>query len=226
MKYKVGDKIVIKKWKQMEKEFGLDYEGDIKVRSDDMYFFRKMRRELKGTNRILTIYSIETDPKLPCYYTVSENEWSYCDEMILGPYFEKGEVIEVSDDGKFWFDYEFVRYDFKSRSPFVVCESETQNFNYIYARKKQGKKLTEFNIGDTVQWTSRGGKSTLTKSGKIVAEVLPGERPLKIAAENFFNHKLMFDGLFEVKEKRYLVEVVRKGRNYLYLPLTKKLKLK
>ena len=47
--YKVGDKVTIRSWESMEKEFGLDSVGDIETPTgDDHYFFLRSMREYCG----------------------------------------------------------------------------------------------------------------------------------------------------------------------------------
>ena len=52
MNYKVGDKVIIRKWDDMEKEFGLDSDGDIKAKC----CFVKSMREYCGKEMIIERY--------------------------------------------------------------------------------------------------------------------------------------------------------------------------
>ena len=63
MKYKVGDKVRIKTWEEMEKEFGVDRAGDIKITPS---FLADMN---EYTGEILTIEKVEED-----YYLMKEDE--------------------------------------------------------------------------------------------------------------------------------------------------------
>ena len=59
MKYKVGDRVKIKTWEEMEKEFGLDINEDIKLdNSSNVFNINKlMEKELSelDTDRVITI---------------------------------------------------------------------------------------------------------------------------------------------------------------------------
>jgi len=61
MKYKVGDKVKIKTWKELEKEFGLNPVGNINCKLPS--FINTIEKELNAlnTNRILTIRKIDED---------------------------------------------------------------------------------------------------------------------------------------------------------------------
>jgi len=73
MKYNVGDKVRIKAWNEMEREFGLDRAGDIKTTP----FFVADMDEYAG--EILTIEKVEEN-----YYSMKEDDgdWDWTDDMI------------------------------------------------------------------------------------------------------------------------------------------------
>lgn len=75
MKYKVGDKVRIRQWEDMAKEFPVDDDGDILVRNDCS--FVKQMRHLCGEEYSIT--SIESG-----FYKLNANEdfWSFTDEMF------------------------------------------------------------------------------------------------------------------------------------------------
>jgi hypothetical protein len=75
------------------------------------------------------------------------------------------------------------------------------------------KIVKEFQIGDTVKWTSQAAGSTTTKEGRIVEIVPPGITPNvpKIAGAR--------------RVTSYVVEVPRPKSVQRYWPLPQKLKL-
>ena len=87
MKYKIGDKVRIKTWDQMEKEFGLSYRGSIDNGDDrSIKYVKEMEIEINNLNdRVLTISKIRGDE----YYRVKEINYNYTDEHIEGLYIEK-----------------------------------------------------------------------------------------------------------------------------------------
>ena len=78
MRYKQGDKVRIKTWKQMKKEYGVDNCGYIPMRWG---FIREMENYLNDAfpDRILTIREVEEDS-----YEMKGNDWRWMDEMIEG----------------------------------------------------------------------------------------------------------------------------------------------
>lgn len=87
MKYKVGDKVVIKTWEEMEKEFRLGFLDDINC----LYGFTKdMEKILKDldTDRIITIKK-----KDEAAYSMKEIKFTWSDDMIEGLYIEPPKEI-------------------------------------------------------------------------------------------------------------------------------------
>ena len=76
VKYKVGDKIKIKTWKNMEKEYGLAVLGSINNNIPMIEGMEKYLNE-KYPDRILTIKEVKWD-----YYRMEENGYHWADTMI------------------------------------------------------------------------------------------------------------------------------------------------
>ena len=89
MKYKVGQKVRIKTWESMEKEFGVNKSGNIKFNLDETCcFVPSMERLLNevSPDRILTIRKLE--------HTSDDEKIYHMKEMTLGNLLE--ETIEYS----------------------------------------------------------------------------------------------------------------------------------
>jgi hypothetical protein len=84
MKYKVGDKVKIKTWDQMKKEFGLSPNNSESI--DCRYgYMKRMERDLLNTvpDRIVTIKDIREDS----FYRMDiegYSYWNWSDDMIEG----------------------------------------------------------------------------------------------------------------------------------------------
>ena len=78
MKYEVGDKVRIKTWEQMKKEFGMDGSD---INTPHYIFPPKKERDIDflKTNRVLTISASDG----LCYGTEELLRWSFVDDMIL-----------------------------------------------------------------------------------------------------------------------------------------------
>ncbi len=153
MKYKKHDRVVIKPWKLMEKEFGLTDNGHISGGS--VCFLCQMERALKGTDRV-----IELGEELSLYYKTTfpnGSDWNITDDHILGYAFEYGEEIEVSDGGKNWYKAIFSTYHPRGGSLSVM----TTDTYYKHARPIRtpdikitveygGEKLTPDQIRDKI----------------------------------------------------------------------------
>ena len=87
MNYKVGDKVRVRQWNEMEKEFGLDSDGDIKCES---CFTRAMK---KFCGKIFTVEEV-----LSSYYELKGGEsFSFSDDMLETVCNKK---IVITSDGK------------------------------------------------------------------------------------------------------------------------------
>lgn len=72
MKFKVGDKVRVRSWESLVKEFSVDHLGDIKL--TDNYFVHAMR-EYCGKTLVITKVNIAA-------YKTEGNGWSWTDEMF------------------------------------------------------------------------------------------------------------------------------------------------
>ena len=104
MKYKAGDKVVIKTWKAMKAEFGLNSGGDSIL--CQFVFTGRMEEDLKElkTNRVLTIKDV--DDNFHCAsYRMEEIVWNWSDEMIKRKaYISKKKQKEEAKDGLIYKD--------------------------------------------------------------------------------------------------------------------------
>lgn len=77
-KFKVGDKVKIKSWETMKKEFGLDYGNDIRTNP----CFVKGMKHLCGRIATITRFNSENSIELNFEDKSGDIEWSYCVDMI------------------------------------------------------------------------------------------------------------------------------------------------
>lgn len=135
MKYKAGDKVRVRQWKAMEREFGLTFCGNI-----DCYkvFITRMK---DYCGQIVTITSVGED----CYSIKEDNGgYNWADNMFEGYAFEYGELIEVSNDKLNWEKRIYVGYLDGDAYPYrVVSDCTEEDFhnktqfyceNFKYAR--------------------------------------------------------------------------------------------
>lgn len=78
MKYKAGDKVRVRLWEEMEREFGSTSMGDIVVRSDEFRFTKEMR-EFCGKEFTVKVVDEVFDNYL---FAEIASEWHFCDEML------------------------------------------------------------------------------------------------------------------------------------------------
>ena len=72
MKYKVGDKVKVRLWNDMEKEFGLNEYGDINNKC--LLFAEQMKEWCGKTVTISNVYE--------GHYIIKEGEWFWTDDMF------------------------------------------------------------------------------------------------------------------------------------------------
>ena len=99
MKYKIGDKVQIKTWKELKKEYGTNNEEGnmgVSVLCYPYGFTDSMETKLNNlnSNRILTIKRISES-----YYMVVEMDWCFTDTMIkysIGiPIYSRFEILDI-----------------------------------------------------------------------------------------------------------------------------------
>ena len=105
LRYKIGDRVVIKPWGLMVKQFGF-FGTEIKCKNT---FTCEMERNLKGTDRVITINYVCSEGH-PYETDVLLKGCVISDDMILGYAFEYGEEIEVGDISGEWNKHKFVSY--------------------------------------------------------------------------------------------------------------------
>lgn len=92
MKYKIGDRVRVRQWDEMEKEFGLDPWGDI---SCDLIFTRDMReycgKVFTVKNALSRIYYLDGCKSDLGFW------WGFSDDMLEPPV---GKKIVITTDGK------------------------------------------------------------------------------------------------------------------------------
>ena len=111
MKYKVGDRVFIKPWELMVREFGvLDEYEDMGAHINQPRWPWCHYDELKlaHTDRILTITHVENHYN--GIHPLSEKLFIFDDDSVAGYAFDYGEMIEVSDDGYDWNTCPFVGF--------------------------------------------------------------------------------------------------------------------
>lgn len=78
MKYKAGDKVRVRSWEEMEREFARDTGGNIAVRGDEFLFTKEMR---DFCGKEFTVKVVDEDFGEYLLDGVVP-EWEFCDEML------------------------------------------------------------------------------------------------------------------------------------------------
>lgn len=211
MKYKVGDKVRVRAWDDMEKEFGLDASGDIECRC----WFTKGMRDSCG--KIVQIESVS--PEIDAYY-IKDDFHAFTDDMLeaVADDFKVGDRVRVVKnvshcaeigatgviccelkDGRF--DYG-VRFD-KAAPRFHCCAGKCEEDHGQYVMVDEIEKITT--CAKKIVITS-DGKTTLArlyKNGKVTrtaeAKCSPGDKfDFTVGA------KLAFERLNEKTEPKKL----------------------
>ena len=121
MKYKVGDKVKVRQWEALKRQYKLDEFGDI-----PKIGFLRMMKEYCG--KVVTIYQINVT--LGRYKIEEDNgAWYWNEEMFEGYAFEFGEEIEVSNDKICWYKRIYVGYIDGTDYPyFCVADGHEKDF--------------------------------------------------------------------------------------------------
>ena len=144
MKYNVGDKVRIKAWNEMEREFGLDRAGDIKTTP----FFVADMDEYAG--EILTIEKVEEN-----YYSMKEDDgdWDWTDDMISYKVVETSSLY--SDDlekvmGAYEHYFDFDPVD----KPSHYADKEIEVIDYIQDTLSD-EEFEGYCMGNVIKYVSR-----------------------------------------------------------------------
>lgn len=116
MKYKAGDKVRVRSWESMEKEFGVNKNGSIKCRIEEVWFIKDMK---KYCGEIVTIKEAIDN----IYKTKEDDElWNFTDDML--------EPVE--------FDWE----SFKDKINYIAvhCKTEEEAKDFCRQMHKHGMK--------------------------------------------------------------------------------------
>lgn len=170
MKYKVGDKVRVRQWEAMKREFGLDSDGNIKLYPS---FITGMSGHCGEVGIISKVSGIG-------YSMGNGGGFVWTDDMFEGYAFEYGDEIEVSSYegvcGEGWVKRIYVGYIDGDYRPYCCVSSECD------------KEYEEGNTYDTGPWRFARPvqkdviEVTLKKNGEVIDGPISEEtaRSLKI----------------------------------------------
>ena len=135
--YKTGDRVVIKPWKLMEKQYG-QHPAHYSIGVDQSFTFG-MEKCLAGTDRVVELGKREET--LPGVFngTGTLRMYDISIDMILGYAFAYGEEIEISDNGKDWHVRIFSTYDPMDKNECVRTKSldyDDSTIGWKFARSR------------------------------------------------------------------------------------------
>lgn len=132
MKYKVGDRVIVKRWetiKSIAKKWGEEFI------INDVAFAEKMR---KYCGRIVTIVKIKKDDlkdgRYLYYIKEDDSRFTWIEEFFENRVFDYGEKIEVSNDKEIWNKKIYVGYILGAKNPYICVGIDEENF-------KRGEKF-------------------------------------------------------------------------------------
>lgn len=100
MRFKVGDKVRVREWDDMEKEFGINADGDIETTS--LPFYREMKMYCGST---LTVCEVGGN-----FYKTDESKYLFSDDVVYYADFTKDDLEEMmicelrGGERLFWID--------------------------------------------------------------------------------------------------------------------------
>jgi len=159
--YKTGDRVVIKPWKLMEEQYGLNIPGHISIKAT---FTLEMEKCLKDTDRVIKLGEKLQDALF--VGTGHLEHFNISPAMILGYAFEYGDEIEVSNTGAEWRLWLFSSYDPANlnllvRATEVSCSNSTAGWKY--ARPVQERITVRFFNGRCEDITASISEETKRK---------------------------------------------------------------
>ena len=127
MKFKRGDKVRVRQWEAMEREFGSYDSGLLKT---PVYCFSPDMAKYCGKS--VTIDFVIISEGCSSYYSIIEDggNFKWTDAMFEGYAFEYGDKIEVSDDEIEWADAIYISFADGSLWPYIcVGKSSESDFH-------------------------------------------------------------------------------------------------
>lgn len=103
MKYKAGDKVAIRTWKDMEREYVKEGGDSFDILLCRRGYTSRMEEELLkiNSNRVLTIKAVDNICGKYEMEEMEEREYVWDDEMIKGLYVEGSEQVEFEEVSRF-----------------------------------------------------------------------------------------------------------------------------
>lgn len=163
MKFKVGDRVQIKSWEEMEEEFGLDCVGNINC---NMFFTNNMKKYCGATAIISAIDSDRTVELTSTSPNIDFSVWTFSTDMIKKSInFKPGDKVRINKQAtiedftkNYWNGCKggtlnFIRNNDDEEETFIVTKatkeylelegySEVVNINIFELVERKAKKVT------------------------------------------------------------------------------------